>query len=92
MTTPPPAPVPAPKPVVSGPLGWVEEHLIPGLKDIAKDAESARAVIPAVQDFLPKITAFLPQIAAALNDPALAAEVGPLVTEAEQILAVIAAL
>jgi hypothetical protein len=82
-------PVPVPVPPASQPHGfvtWVEEHFVPGLRDLVADAEKARAVIPAVEAFLPKLAEL------AKAEPALAAALGPLVAEAEQILAAIAAL
>ena len=87
MTTPTPAPVPVPAP--AGPhgfAGWVEEHFVPGLRTVLADAEKAREVIPAVEAFLPKLAML------AKAEPALAAALAPLIAEAEQILAVIAAL
>jgi hypothetical protein len=98
MTTPTPEPAPVPEPVpapvpVSPPAvprqgfgTWLEQHLVPGLKDLAADAEKARTVIPLIEAYLPKITA------AAEADPAVAAAIAPLVKEAEEILAVIAGL
>ena len=89
MTTPAPTPAPVPAPPVSEPHGfvfWLETHVVPGLRDAVADAEKARAVIPAVEAFLPKLAEL------AKAEPSLAAALGPLVAEAEQILADIAAL
>ena len=89
MTATTPEPAPAPAPPVSEPHGfiaWLQEHVVPGIKDIEADAEKARKVLPLVKAYLPKITS------AAAADPAVAAAIAPLVKEAEEILAVIAAL
>ena len=90
MTTPTPAPVPAPPAQPHGLVAWVEEHFVPGLKAALADAEKAREVIPAVQAVLSRFVALEPLIAKA--EPELAAALGPLLDEAQQILAVIAAL
>jgi hypothetical protein len=85
MTTPnkPEAPV-TPRHV--GFVTWVEEHAIPGMREAAIDAEKARKALPLILEFLPKLTAL------ASKDPALAAKLGPLLAEAEQILTVVSAL
>jgi hypothetical protein len=84
MTT--PAPVPAPAVPHHGFIPWMEQHLVPGLKELAADAEKARTIIPLVEAYLPKVTA------AAAKDPAVASAIGPLVKEAAEILAVLAGL
>jgi hypothetical protein len=89
MTTPAPAPAPEPAPPVSearGFISWLQEHVVPGVKDLEADAEKARKVLPLVEAYLPKITA------AAEADPAIASAIAPLVKEAAEILAVIAGL
>jgi gamma-glutamyl:cysteine ligase YbdK (ATP-grasp superfamily) len=87
MTTPTPTPAPAPVPAPKHGLGqWLEVHVVPGLRVALADAEKARKVIPVVEAFLPKLSAL------AASEPAVAGALAPLVTEAEQILSVIAAL
>lgn len=89
MNTPTSAPVPAPPAPSTHPsgfAGWVEEHLVPGFKTIAADAEKARAVIPEIEAYLPKI------LAAAKADPAVEQAIAGLIPDAERILAMIAAL
>jgi hypothetical protein len=84
-----PAPVPVPVPPASEPhgvLGWLEEHVVPGLKDALADAEKVRAVLPEVEAFLPKLAEL------AKAEPSVAAVLEPLITEAEALLAEIAAL
>ena len=85
MTTPPPVPAP-PASQPHGFVAWLEEHVVPGLRAALADAEKAREVIPAVEAFLPKLAEL------AKAEPALAAALAPLIAEAEQILAAIAAL
>ena len=85
MTTPVPVPVP-PASQPHGFVAWLEEHVVPGLRTALADAEKAREVIPAVEAFLPKLAEL------AKAEPALAAALAPLIAEAEQIMAVIAAL
>jgi hypothetical protein len=80
MTTPAaPAPEPTPAPR-HGPVAWLEEHVVPGLRTALADAEKARVLIPRLEAFLPKISA------AAQADPAVAGKLGELVTEGEEIL------
>jgi hypothetical protein len=85
LTTPPPVPVPSPS-QPHGFVSWVEQHFVPGLKTALADAEKAREIIPAVEAFLPKLAEL------AQAEPAVAAALAPLIAEAEQILAAIAAL
>lgn len=79
-----PADPPAPEPTgasthPNGFVGWLEEHILPGMKEAAASAEKGKKVAEAVSAFLPKVTAL------AEKEPALAAE-------AEQLLAIIEAL
>lgn len=69
-----------------GIVGWLQEHLVPDLKEVEADAEKARTYLPKVVEFLPKVTA------AAAKDPAVASALGPVVSEAEQLLSVLTAL
>jgi hypothetical protein len=87
MTTPVPDPVPVPpasKP--HGVLAWLDEHIVPGLRDALADAEKVRAVIPEVEAFLPKLAEL------AKAEPSVAAALEPLIAEAEALLAEIAGL
>jgi hypothetical protein len=70
----------------NGFVGWLEEHVLPGMKEAAADANKARKVLPLISALLPKIAAL------SEKDADLAAKVGPIAAEAEQILAVIEAL
>jgi hypothetical protein len=86
MTT-PAAPSPAPALPPRHGLGtWLEEHVIPGFREAVADAEKARVLIPRLEAFLPRISA------AAAADPAIAGKLGELVTEGEDILALITRL
>jgi len=84
MTTPTPAPVPAPK---HGVVAWFEEHVIPGFREALADAEKARELIPALEAWLPKLQALVTTLA-----PEVAAQIAPLIAELEQILAAITAV
>jgi hypothetical protein len=90
MNTPAPVPTPAPAPAVPasrpGFVGWFEEHVVPGFRDLEADAEKARAVIPEIEAYLPKI------LAAAKADPAVGQALAGLIPDAERILALIQAL
>lgn len=66
----------------AGPVGWLEEHFVPGFTALAHDAELARMVLPQIAEYLPRLAAALHAIDPALN-------LGPLAAEAEQILALI---
>ena len=70
----------------NGFVGWLEEHVVPGMKEAVADADKARELIPAVQAYLPKV------IALAKSDPELAEKLGPLAEEAGQILQIVESL
>jgi hypothetical protein len=88
MTAQTPEPAPASSPAVprNGFVPWMEQHLVPGLKDLAADAEKARTIIPLIEAYLPKVTE------AAAKDPAVASAIAPLAKEAAEILAVLSGL
>jgi len=79
MTTPTPAPAPK-----HGVVAWFEEHVIPGFREALADAEKARTLIPALEAWLPKLEALAAEAA-----PEVAAKLGPLLTELQQVLAAI---
>lgn len=85
-TTPAPAPVPAPVPK-HGIVGWFDDHFVPGFREALADAEKARTLIPAIEAWLPKLEALVATLA-----PEVAAQIAPLVTELQEILAAISAV
>ena len=55
----------------NGFVGWLDEHVFPGLREAAADANKGRKVLPLIVEFLPKVVALAekePQLAADAQD------------------------
>jgi len=68
---------------------WFERHLAPDLAALRRDAAEALGAATAGVEKTAALAALLPKVLTVLQavDPAAAAELGPLVTEAETIAA-----